>query len=145
MRIEQVKNSDLGIETEINNLLSQLSKNIPKIRAARLYKITQQKNFVLLLVKEGDKILGMASIFFVDLLSRRTAWIEDVIVDEGVRGQGLGKTLAEALIHLAREQGADEINLTSSPKRVAANRLYQSLGFVLRSSGKTNLYRLELS
>lgn len=141
MRIEQVKNSDFGVERGINNLLPQLSENIQEIRAARLYKITQQKNFVLLVAKEGGRILGMASIFFVDLLSKRTAWIEDVVVDESARGQGIAQALTEQLIEIAQEHKADEINLTSRPERVAANKLYENLGFEKRN---TNIRRLKL-
>jgi ribosomal protein S18 acetylase RimI-like enzyme len=69
-------------------------------------------------------------------------WIEDVVVDEAVRGQGTGEALVREGIRLAEEGGAKAVNLTSRPDRAAANRLYQRLGFEPRT---TNVYRLELS
>lgn len=68
------------------------------------------------------------------------AWIEDVVVDEAARGQGVGAELTGAAIRLANQRGARTVDLTSRPSREAANRLYQRLGFVQR---ETNVYRFE--
>jgi ribosomal protein S18 acetylase RimI-like enzyme len=61
-----------------------------------------------------------------------------VVVDEGARGQGVGTALTTAALELARRVGARNVDLTSRPSRVAANRLYQRLGFELREA---NVYR----
>ena len=50
-------------------------------------------------------------------------------MDEGARGQGAGTALTTAALELARRLGARNVDLTSRPSRVAANRLYQRLGF----------------
>ena len=65
------------------------------------------------------------------------AIIEDVIVDESVRGLGIGEALLRRLLDLARDKGANGVALTSNPKRESANRLYQRIGFSLR---ETNAY-----
>ncbi|WP_240670731.1 GNAT family N-acetyltransferase [Actinoplanes solisilvae] len=57
------------------------------------------------------------------------AWIEDVVVDEAVRGQGVGAALARRAVQLANGDGARMVDLTSRPARQAANQLYQRLGF----------------
>jgi ribosomal protein S18 acetylase RimI-like enzyme len=44
----------------------------------------------------------------------------------------------ETAIFKAKELGCKNINLTSSPNRVAANALYKKLGFEIR---ETNVYR----
>jgi ribosomal protein S18 acetylase RimI-like enzyme len=67
--------------------------------------------------------------------------IEDVVVDEKMRGRGIGAALVHHAIDLAREAGAEGVSLTSNPKREAANHLYQMLGFELR---KTNPYYYKL-
>ena len=69
------------------------------------------------------------------------AWIDDVVVDSAARGQGVGEALNQAALDEARQRGAKEVDLTSRPKREAANRLYQRLGFVPRD---TNVYRIKL-
>jgi ribosomal protein S18 acetylase RimI-like enzyme len=69
------------------------------------------------------------------------AWIEDVVVDQGVRGQGVGEALTKAALGVAQTAGAKTVDLTSRPSREQANRLYQRLGFTMR---QTNVYRYDL-
>ncbi len=69
------------------------------------------------------------------------AWIEDVVVDEAARGQGVGEALTLAAVELARNAGARSVELTSRPTREAANRLYRRLGFEER---ETNVWRFVL-
>lgn len=74
-------------------------------------------------------IYGMAILIRVEKLSRRIGLVEDVVVDESRRGQGLGRLLMEALIQRASELGLTSLKLTSRPTREAAHALYQKLGF----------------
>jgi ribosomal protein S18 acetylase RimI-like enzyme len=60
-----------------------------------------------------------------------------MIVDESVRGKGIGKALVLYLLEIAKARGAKSVALTSNPGRISANRLYQSLGFKRR---ETNAY-----
>jgi ribosomal protein S18 acetylase RimI-like enzyme len=69
------------------------------------------------------------------------AWIEDVVVDDSVRGQGVGEALNRCALEMARLRGARTVDLTSRPSRDAANRLYRRLGFEPR---ETNVYRYDL-
>ena len=68
------------------------------------------------------------------------AWIEDVVVDEAARGQGVGQLLNERALEIAQESGAKTVDLTSRPSREAANRLYKRIGFEQRD---TNVYRYQ--
>jgi GNAT superfamily N-acetyltransferase len=56
------------------------------------------------------------------------------VVDERARGQGVGTALTVAAVDLAGRRGARRVDLTSRASRMAANRLYQQLGFRLRDS-----------
>ena len=87
-------------------------------------------------------IVGMLTLVTFRIPTQRCAWIEDVVVHERARGRGLGEMLIRAALRIAEQAGAETVNLTSSPEREAANRLYQRLGFLTR---ETNLYRFELS
>jgi len=53
----------------------------------------------------------------------------------------VAEQLCTAAIELAMALGAGSINLTSNPKRVAANKLYLKLGFKVRD---TNNYTYSL-
>ena len=66
------------------------------------------------------------------------AWIEDVVVDEAARGQGIGAILTQEAIRLAQDAGARSLDLTTRPSREAAGRLYERAGFKQR---ETRLYR----
>jgi ribosomal protein S18 acetylase RimI-like enzyme len=91
---------------------------------------------------EHHQIFGSATLGLFQTPTGWHGWIEDVIVDEGARRQGVGKALTEACLKKARDLALHEVNLTSRPAREAANQLYTSLGFSRRES---NLYRYELS
>jgi ribosomal protein S18 acetylase RimI-like enzyme len=67
--------------------------------------------------------------------------VEEVVVDEAVRGRHVSAVLMQGLIDLARQKGMWCLELTTRPSRLAANALYQSLGFTIR---ETNCYRLDL-
>ena len=83
----------------------------------------------------------MLTIGTYDFLSGTKVWIEDVVVDESQRGKGIGKELTLFAIGFAKSLGAESVELTSRPSRIAANSLYKKLGFVLR---ETNVYRYTL-
>ena len=89
-----------------------------------------------------DHIIGCASLCVFDSPTGRKASVEDVVVESGHRGQGIGRALLEHIIGFARRELAPiDLQLTSRPERVAANALYRSLGFERR---ETNAYRLRL-
>ena len=70
------------------------------------------------------------------------AWIEDVVVDDSARGQGIGEVLTREALRIAGEAGARTVDLTSRPSREAAGRLYERVGFEIRES---RLYRFTVS
>ena len=86
----------------------------------------------------GGPIVGTLTLVVFRIPTGVRAWIEDVVVDESVRGRGVGKALTLAAVDLATKVGARTVDLTSRPSREEANRLYRRLGFELRD---TNVYR----
>lgn len=92
-------------------------------------------------IKKGGKLIGMGWIFPRQTLLRHQAVIEDMIVDEKERGKGYGEKILHQLIAWAKKSGVEVIELTTNPKRVAANSLYQKADFKLH---ETNHYLLKL-
>ena len=127
----------------ITQLLPQLSATAPAPTRDDVEAIVASPATVLFVARNGEDgpIVGTLTLALFRIPSGIRAWIEDVIVDESVRGQGGGEALTLAAIDIAREMGARTIELTSRPTRQAANRLYQRLGFGLR---ETNVYRYDL-
>ena len=125
----------------------QLSSSPPP-DAAALGGIVSHYATTVLIARAGpegasgaDSVVGAMVLVMFPLPSGLRAWIEDVVVDEVARGQGIGAALNRQAIQIARDAGARTVDLTSRPDREAANRLYARLGFDQRA---TNVYRLEL-
>lgn len=92
-------------------------------------------------VTTEEHIIGCASLCVFDSPTGRKASIEDVVVASAYRGQHIGKQLMQHVIEYAKTLAPINLQLTSRPERVAANKLYQSLGFQKR---ETNAYRMEI-
>ena len=69
------------------------------------------------------------------------AWIENVVIENNMQGKKLGRLLIEYAIEAARRYSPCTLMLTSRPARVAANTLYQSVGFEQKT---TNVYKLKV-
>ena len=92
-------------------------------------------------IEENGELLGMGWIFSRQTMLRNQAVVEDMIVDESQRGKGLGEKILLDLSAWAKKQEVEVVELTTNPKRVAANSLYQKVGFKLHP---TNHYLLNL-
>jgi ribosomal protein S18 acetylase RimI-like enzyme len=121
-------------------LLPQLSGSAAPLGGDDLARIASHQANTLFVARSQGDIVGMLTLVTFPLPSGLRARIEDVVVDQDARGQGVGTALTMAAIGLAQQQGARSVDLTSRTSRVAANRLYQQLGFQLRDS---NVYRYQ--
>lgn len=101
-----------------------------------------EKNGFVAFEYDGDRLIGFGWIFPRQTLLRKQAVVEDMIVDDVYRGKGLGRKILRSLIQWAKEQGVEMVELTTNPKRIAANELYKSEGFTLH---ETNHYLLKVS
>jgi ribosomal protein S18 acetylase RimI-like enzyme len=79
----------------------------------------------------GSEPLGLAVIRFRPALwtDGLESYLEELYVVPGHRGRGLGRSLMEAAIELARARGAVDMHLGTGEEDVAARALYESLGF----------------
>ena len=127
----------------LNTLLPQLTGAPSTVTEADVAAILALPGVRLLVARDDrGRIVGTATLSTYRTPTRRRAHIDDVVVDGSARGLGVGAALTVEAIGLARALGAEQVDLTSSPERAAANRLYQRLGFQRR---ETNVYRLPLS
>lgn len=141
IRIEEATDCYDGLLEVVERLVRQLSRSSPAPSPAELEELIGSPASHLLLARDDDDtVVGMLTLAVFRVPTGLRAWIEDVVVDEAVRGRGVGAELTNAAIHLANQRGARTVDLTSRPSREAANRLYQRLGFVQR---ETNVYRFD--
>lgn len=130
----------------VNRLMRQLSKKSPELGAKDLEDTTSQPNFQIVIIRNpvSREIIGMASIYYCKTLMhpKGKSHVEDVVIGKDHRGLGLGDVLMDQLIRWAVIKYLELIELTSNPKRKAANQLYIKFDFKKR---KTNCYELDLS
>ena len=144
VRIEEVLVVDDELVAAFELLIPQLSRSNPPPPARELQAIVDAPDSVLLVARDerdDDRIVGSLTLAMFRIPTGYRAWIEDVVVDDAVRGRGIGDKLNRIALDHARDAGATTVDLTSRPSREAANRLYKRIGFEQR---ETNVYRYKL-
>ena len=138
--IVQVTEADKKTSEQVHALIRQLDEH-KSCSLGHLQGLVESPTAELWVAREGGKIVGMATLTLATRISGLSARMDDVVVDAGQRGKGVGKSLCEKIIERARARGARSLHLTSRPSREAANKLYQKLGFKLH---ETNSYQIQL-
>ena len=141
IKIIEVTEIETGYLDKINELLEQLTPNI-RVDINELQEIIASDNNHLFILLYNKEIAGMLSLGNYRTLTGNKYWIEDVVVDNAFRGKTLGKKLVQHAIDYASKKKNAILMLTSNPSRIAANKLYQSIGFEQK---QTNVYKMVLS
>lgn len=138
MHIELIDEITPEVVETFSRLMPQLVPNGKIPQAEYLQQIMDSPSNHLF-AAYNPHMVGTLTLVIMQTPSGVKAWIEDVVVDSEARGQRIGEQLLQHAIAYSTRLGVSSINLTSRPERVAANKLYASMGFVLRD---TNVYRL---
>jgi ribosomal protein S18 acetylase RimI-like enzyme len=140
MYIGKVSEVTEELQDALQRLIPQLSVHKIPPTLQELNELIKSESSTLLAARYPDEngaIAGILSLIVYRVPTGLHSIIEDLVVDEKLRRQGIGEALIRYAIELAGEAGADGVSLTSNSQREAANQLYQSLGFELR---RTNPY-----
>ncbi|WP_280382756.1 GNAT family N-acetyltransferase [Nocardia wallacei] len=141
LAIETVTNVDEETLTALAGLLPQLSTTAAPLTAELLEEVATSPSTQLLVARLDGDIVGALTLVVYAIPTGLRARIEDVVVDQAARGRGVGKSLTTTALDIAKLRGARTVDLTSTPSKVAANHLYQQLGFKPRES---TTYRMRL-
>ena len=107
----------------VNILIDSFSNNYDKEINESIFSSDEVDGIVAM--EEGN-VLGYASIHYIKKITRKSGIIEDVVVKENQRGNGIGKLLVKNLIEKAKKNNCDKIILSSSEKNL---KFYEKLGF----------------
>ena len=141
--VEEVTEVTSEVTAAFGRLVPQLSRSAPAPGDADLAEMVASPATIVLVARDrAGTIAGSLTLVLFRIPTGLRAWIEDVVVDEGARGQGVGEALVRAALAGAADRGALNVDLTSRPSRDAANRLYRRLGFEPR---ETNVWRYTLN
>jgi ribosomal protein S18 acetylase RimI-like enzyme len=141
--ISRLKEASDAAVKEINLLLPQVRSNPSHYKGS----VSDLKNIVendwtnLIVARDERRIIGMAIVHIVNNIGVRIGYVDDVVVSDVYRRQGIGKKIISKLINVAKAKGVSQLRLTSRPSRIAANKMYQKMGFEI---GNTNIYTMKL-
>lgn len=125
------------IYSEIASLLRQLTSEAINFSSENFKTILKNDNTFLLGAFDENKLVGILTLIIYQIPTGKNGRIEDVVVDESYRGKKIGEQLSLMAINKGKELNLNKMFLTSNPSRIAANSLYQKIGF---RHGKTNSY-----
>ncbi|HVW90431.1 MAG TPA: GNAT family N-acetyltransferase [Gaiellaceae bacterium] len=138
MRVERVTEPDEALVEAVARLVPQLSPRRMPPSLAELAEVTAAPGTIFLVARgDNEAAVGMLTLIVYRVPTGLRGWIHDVVVDEALRGQGVGEALTRAALELARDAGVATVHLTTRVQREAANRLYRRLGF---ERHETNVY-----
>ena len=139
-KIVEIKNYALEYQEAMQRFLDQLTSSPMTLTEEMFNQLLASPNNHLFFLWKDEQIAGMLTVGIYYSPTGGKAWIEDVVVDESFRGQGLSKLLVAHAIEFTQSKQITTLMLTSNPKRVAANKLYQAMGFERK---ETNVYRMK--
>ncbi len=133
------------VGARVRELLIQLSrsgKDKGEIPEAWFHDIIDSPWHDLLIAEDDGKILGMAAMSVtMGAGIRKNAYLEDFVVDNTTRGQGVGGMLFEAMLEWGRKKGCKRMEFTCGNGREVAQQFYKSHGAEVYD---TNFFRVEL-
>ena len=134
MKIRLAKKGDFN---EVMRLLTQLwspgkivPKNMKKLKKAWHKNLKSNYTYNLIMEDKGRLIAHVTMRVIPEFwLKAEIGFIDDVIVDEPYRGQGLGQKLMEAMEKLAKKKKVKTMGLYTEDYRPQAIKLYESHGY----------------
>ncbi len=151
MTIRKVKPQDLeGIKSLLLQVLTVHHNGRPDIFKGGCRKYTDEqileiigndKTPVLIAADEDDSVMGYAFCIFQQhtdsniLTDIKTLYIDDLCVDENIRGKHIGSALYNAVLDFARENGCYNVTLNVWSCNESAMKFYEKMGLVPQKIG----------
>ena len=145
MKIRRAKKEDLG---GINSLLYQVlevhHKGRPdlfhsgakKYSDEEILELMQQEKTPIFVAVEEEKVLGYAFCIFQEIKASailkdcKTLYLDDLCVDERIRGKKVGKALYEFVLAFAKKSGCYNLTLNVWSCNTGAMAFYEKMGLL---------------
>jgi predicted N-acetyltransferase YhbS len=94
----------------------------------RLDKLLARPETTVLVADQKGQAVGVVTVHLFQAMhaNEPIAWLTALVVDEAVRGQGVGSALVQRAEEWASQHGAPRISLTSALHRAAAHEFYKA-------------------
>ena len=125
-------------------LLSQLGYELNTNEVERRYYAVRERGDHAVFVAEGDgQIIGFLHLYERPAFDKPPEVIvQAIVVDQRLRGTGIGKTIMNMAEHWALERGYSSIALTSNISLSGAHSFYNRLGYKIEAT--SHLFRKQL-
>ena len=143
MKIEEVTEATAEVHEALVRLLPQLNPTLPLPTRERIERLIGDPAVTLVVARDGDRIVGTATVIVYTTPYWIKARLDEVVVDAGARGKGVGEAMVRHCLEVGRRKGAQVAELQSGrgDVRAAAHRLYKRIGFQVRDS---DIFRITL-
>ena len=140
VHIRRARNDDAD---RLASLLTQLGyPTRPGDVPGRLSRMTtDDPRTTVFVAEQNGTVVGLVTAQIVHVLNRPSdvMWLTTLVVEETVRGSGVGRALVDAVAALGAESGCEWLSVTTHERRSDAHAFYQRIGFDLtgRRFGKS--------
>lgn len=134
LKIRKITIEDLDKVFELMNVL--YTGHLKYDRFKEIYKTKlEDKNSYYIVAVENNNVVGILTSELQEKLHRERLqlFIEDLIVEEKRRNNGIGKALLENAISYAKENNCEVVELTSYKENTRAHKFYENNGFINHS------------
>ncbi|MBC6975965.1 GNAT family N-acetyltransferase [Bacillus sp. Xin] len=134
MKIYKATISDLEGLADVFNNYRMFYRQESNVEGAKMFlrnRIEREESIIFVAVEDGQ-YLGFTQLYpSFSSISMKELWIlNDLFVQEGKRGAGIGKKLLEAAKTFALENGAKGLKLQTEIDNISAQRLYAENGYL---------------
>ena len=139
----QIRNMVLNDYNEVDRLMAQVHQlhvngrpdlyiDVDHIYSFDQFKeMVENEDMITILAEDEEKVVGICMVSMrarTCMVKRRTAYMEDLCVDEECRGKGIGKKLFLYAKDLSVKMGAERLDLMVWDFNESARKFYESMG-----------------
>ena len=139
----QIRNMVLNDYNEVDRLMAQVHQlhvngrpdlyiDVDHIYSFDQFKeMVENEDMITILAEDEEKVVGICMVSMrarTCMVKRRTAYMEDLCVDEAYRGKGIGKKLFSYAKDQAVKMGAERLDLMVWDFNESARKFYESMG-----------------
>jgi GNAT superfamily N-acetyltransferase len=121
---------ELGTEINLQKGLEKIETEAQEVGAPILDEILQRKDTLIFVADDNTTLLGLVTFYILPII--RHGWhrghIEDVVVRETARGQGVGTQMFDAIKKYCKDSNIKVIKLDSGLELEDAHRFYEKNG-----------------
>jgi len=131
--IRKAAEADLAEILRLDQQLDGSDSPLSNADAKRIFSLmAAYPDYAIYVAEDNGVIVGSYALIIIEKLAhhgRPAGIVEDVVVEESRRGEGIGELMMRTAMSHCRERGCYKMALSSNLKREAAHAFYERLGF----------------